>query len=158
MELLESDEASTDLSKITHIKASKKELSGLKVVGRIELVDPKSKSVDKREKQDKEAKPGGDNRCEHQRLSDEEKEKRRLEAKEKKEQYEARQEKRRIEGEKKKRKAQNKGRYEEKMQKVMAAQAKQKIQKKDALPEVNDQPQPLKRKTILGKFWQWLIS
>ena len=101
LELLESDEESIDLSKITHIKASKKELSGLKVVGRIELAEPKSKSTEKIENQEKEPGPERNNRHERQKLSNEEKEKRRLKAKEKKEQYEARQEKRRKEEEKK---------------------------------------------------------
>ena len=157
LELLEADEAS-DLSKITHIKAPKKELSGLKVVGRIELAEPKSKSVDKSENQEMEPKPVGYNRHEGQRLREEEKENRRLKAKDRKEEYEARQEKGRIEGEKKKRKAQNKARYEEKMQKVKAGLAKQKIQKEEVVPEVNDQPQAPKSKTILGKFWQWFNS
>ncbi len=156
LELLETDEASNELSKITLIKAPKKKLSGLKVVGRIELAEPKSKSAVKSEKEDKETKPVGDNRHERQRLTDEEKEKRRLKAKEKKEQYEARQEKRRIEVEKNKRKAQNKARYEEKMQKVKAGQPKKEIQKEDALLEVNDQHQPAKPKSILGKFWRWI--
>lgn len=154
LELLEADEASNDLSKITHIKAPKKELSGLKVVGRIELAESKSKSVDKSENQDKEPKPVGYNRHEGQRINEEEKDNRRLKAKEKKEQYQARQEKRRIEGEKKKRKAQNKARYEEKMQKVKAGQAKQKIQKEEVAPEAYDQPQAFKPITIFDKFWK----
>lgn len=153
LELLESDEASNDLSKITHIKAPKKELSGLKVVGRIELAEPKSKSTDSSENREIETKPVRNNRLESQRLSEEERTKRRLKAKEKKEQYEARQEKRRIEGEKKKRKAQNKARYEEKMQKVKASQAKNKIQKEEVAPEVNDQAQAFKPITIFDKFW-----
>ena len=152
LELLEADEASNDLSKITHIKAPKKELRGLKVVGRIELAEPKAKSVDKSEDQDKEPNPIASNKQQGQRLSEEEKENRRLKAKEKKEQYEARQKKRRLAGEKKKRKAQNKGRYEDKMMKVKAGQAKQKIQKEEVVPAVNDQPQAPKPKTILGKI------
>ena len=154
LELLESDEESPDLSNITHIKASKKELSGLKVVGRIELTEPRSKTAEKSEKEEKEPKPEKVNRHERQRLSDEEKEKRRLKAKEKKEQYEARQEKRRIVEEKKQKKAQNKARYQQKMQQIKASQPKQKIQKEDALPEVSDLPS--KPTSFLGKFWQWL--
>jgi hypothetical protein len=157
MELLETDEGSDELSKITLIKAPKIELSGLKVVGRIELAKPKSKSVDKSELQDKETKSAGNNRQEEQRLRVEERDNRRLKAKEKKEQFEVRQEKRRIEREKKRRKAQNKARYQEKMQKAKPGQAKHKIQEEEELvAEVNDLSQAPKSKTILGKFWQWL--
>lgn len=154
MELLEDDEASDDLSKITHIKAPKKELSGLKVVGKIELAEPKSKSVDQSENQDKAPISVRNKRHEGQRLSEEERTNRRIKAKENKEQFEARQEKRRIETEKKKRKAQNRVRYEEKMQKVKAAQAKQKMQKEEVVLEVNDQPQAFKPITIFDKFWK----
>lgn len=153
LELLESDEESPDLSNITHIKAAKKELSGLKVVGRIELTEPKSKSAEKIENQEKEPSLERINRHERQRLSDEEKEKRRLKAKEKNEEYEARKEKRRIEKEKKQKKAQNKMRYEQKMQQIKASQPKQKIQEEAALPEVNLPPKPT---SFLGKVWQWL--
>lgn len=154
LELLADDETSNDLSKITHIKAPKKELSGLKVVGRIELAEPKPKSVNKSEKQIKEPKPLGNNRRENQRLSEEEWDNRKLKAKEKKEQYEARQEKRRIEGEKKKKKVQNRARYQEKLQKVKADQAKPKMQKEEVIPEVNHQAQVFKPISIFDKFWK----
>lgn len=154
LELLEADEASNDLSKITHIKASKKELSGLKVVGRIKLAEPKNKPVGESENQDNEPNPVGYNRREGQQSREEEKDERRLKAIEKKEQYEARQEKRRREGEKKKRKAQNKVRYEEKMQKIKASQAKQKMYKEEVVPEVNREAQAFKPITIFDKFWK----
>ena len=154
LELLESDKESIELSKITHIKASKKELSGLKVVGKIELAEPKSKPTEKNESQDKELIPEKNNRHERQRISDGEKEKRRLKAKEKKEQFEVRQEKRRKEAEKKERKAMNKARYEQKMQRTKANQSKPKPIIQDVASEVNELPP--KPTTILGKFWNWL--
>jgi hypothetical protein len=154
LELLEDEEASADLSKITHIKAPKKELSGLKVVGKIELAEPKNNSVEKEKKLDKEVSIEEQGRRERQRKKDEEKEKRRLRAKEKKEQFEARQEKRRIEKEKKQKKAQNKARYQQKMQQLKPSQPKQIIQKEATLPEVNEQPD--KPRSFLGKIWQWL--
>ena len=155
LELLESEEEIPDLSNITHIKASKKELSGLKVVGKIELAEPIIKPAEKSEIEE-EVKPERNDRQERQRLYDEEREKRRLKAKEKKEQYEARQEKRRIEEEKKQKKAQNKARYEQKMQQVKASQSKQKIQKEDEIIEASDLELPSKPTSLLGKFWAWL--
>lgn len=154
MELLESDEASNDLSKITHIRASKKELSGLKVVGQVELSEPKSKLVDKSESQDNIPKPVPYNRRNGQRLNEEEKNNKRLKAIKKKEEFEARQEKRRIAEEKKKRKAQNKARYERKMQKVKAGQIKQIIPAEEIIDEVNDQPKAATRRSIWEMFWQ----
>ena len=81
LELLESEEV--DLSKITRIKAPKMELSGLKIVGKIDLPEPKSKTAEKSEQREKEAEP--DRNASHQRrqLSKEELEKRRLKAKKK---------------------------------------------------------------------------
>ena len=154
LELAETDESLNDLSKITHIKAPKKELSGLKVVGKIELAIPKSKSADKTEEKEKEDTSERNKKLEAQRKREEERDIRRLKEIEKKEQYETRQEKRKIEGEKKKRKAQNKVRYEEKMQKVKGEQVKQKAQKEEVAPEVNEQPQTYKPISIFDKFWK----
>ncbi|MCK5872929.1 MAG: hypothetical protein KAG26_08885, partial [Methylococcales bacterium] len=154
LEILEADEASDDLSKITHIKAPKQELSGLKVVGKIELAEPKPKSIDESESQDKEPKPARYNKKERQRLSEQEKGNRRRKVKEQKEQYEVRQEKKKIAVEKKKKKAQNKAHYEKKMQKVKAVYAKSKLQKEEVAPEVTNQPQAFKPITIFDKFWK----
>ena len=154
LELLESEEEIPDLSNITHIKASKKELSGLKVVGKIELAEPIVKPAEKSEIEEEEVKPERNDRQERQRLYDEEREKRRLKAKEKREQYGARQEKRRIEEEKKHKKAQNRARYEQKMQHVKASQLKQKIQKEEEIIEVSNLTS--KPTSLLGKFWAWL--
>lgn len=154
LELLDSEEDSPDLSNITHIKASKKELSGLKVVGKIELAELKSKIVEESKKEEIESKPKDVDRQERQRLYDEEREKRRLKAKEKKEAYEARQGKRRIEEEKKQKKAQNKARYEQQMQQIKTNQPKPNPVIQDSSPEVDELPP--KPTSFLGKFWAWL--
>ena len=49
LELLESEETPVDISKITLIKAPKRELDGLKVVGKIELPEPRAKRSEKNE-------------------------------------------------------------------------------------------------------------
>jgi hypothetical protein len=147
LELLESEETAIDLSKITLIKAPKKELSGLKVVGKIELPEPKNKTVKKSEL-----------RTGHQRrqLSEEELEKRRLKAKKRKEEYQVRQEKRRKEKEKKQRKALNEARYQQKLQRTKYNQLKHKdkTQGPQSSLEVKEPtPEP---KTLLGRFWRWM--
>ena len=154
IELLDSEETEVDLSNITLIKAPKKELDGLKVLGKIDLPEPKSKSDTISEQPEKKPKPDRYVKHDRQRLSDEERENRRLKAKKKKEDYERRQEKRRKEEEKKQKKALNKARYEQKMQQVKSSQPKQKAPSQDELPEVNDLPP--KPETILGKVWAWL--
>jgi len=152
MQLLEADEASKDLSKITHIKASKKELIGLKVVGKIELPESKSKSDDKSE--DQTSKPVVIKRSKSLQLSEEERNNRRQKIKGQKERYEARQEKQRIETEKEKKKAQNRARYKEKMQKVKPTQAKQKIPVEEIVVKENDQPKAFKSLSIFDWFWK----
>lgn len=154
IELLDSEETEVNLSNITLIKAPKKELDGLKVLGKIDLPKPKSKSDTIIEQPEKKPKPDRYVKHDRQRLSDEERENRRLKAKKKKEDYERRQEERRKEEEKKQKKALNKARYEQRMQQVKSSQPKHKAQSQDELPEVNDFPP--KPKAILGKFWAWL--
>jgi len=147
LELLESEESSVDLSKITLIKAPKKQLTGLKVVGKIELPEPKNKTVKKSEL-----------RSGHQRrqLSEEELEKRRLKAKKKKEEYQVRQEKRRKEKEKKQRKALNEARYQQKMQRTKYNQLKHKDKTQGPQSSSEEKEQRPKPKTLLGKFWRWM--
>ncbi len=154
MQLLEADEASNNLNHITHIKASKKELSGLKVVGKIELPEPKNKLVVESKNQEKTPSAGAIKRPKSQQLSIEEKDKRRLKILAQKEQYDARQEKRIIKAENNKRRAKNKVRYEEKMQKVKAGRAIQKIPKEEAEPEISDRPQAAKPIAIFDWFWK----
>jgi len=154
IELMDSEDTEVDLSSITLIKAPKKELDGLKVLGKIDLPEPKSKKSSKSEEQILEQDTEREKRQERQRLRDEDQEKRRLNAKRKKEEYEGRQEVRRKNEKKKLKKAFNKDRYEKKMQQIKASQPKPEIQKEDISSEVNDiAPKP---KTILGKFWNWL--
>ncbi|MEP3682052.1 MAG: hypothetical protein ABJM98_04775, partial [Ekhidna sp.] len=96
LEMLESEEIPAELAKIKLIKAPKKELSGLKVLGKVDLPEPKKKS-ELEEEQEK--KSNRERKYQRPQLSEEEKEKRRLKAKRKQEAYEAREEKRRTEQE-----------------------------------------------------------
>ena len=154
LEILESEEESPDLSKITLIKAPKKELEGLKVVGKIELPEPKIKKTEETETSKKEDIRGKRNRKQRPQLSEEEKEKNRLKAKRKKEQYEARQEKRRKAKEKQRRKALNKARYQEKLQKHKDTQPKPKAKSEES--STTDAATQAPPKTIFGKFWRWM--
>ncbi|GJM27822.1 MAG: hypothetical protein DHS20C17_04570 [Cyclobacteriaceae bacterium] len=157
LELLESDESPADLDKITLIKAPKKELAGLKVVGKIELAEPKRKSAEKTA-QKKEADTGRNRGGrQHEPLSAEEREKRRLEAKKRKEDYEAREERRRKAREKKQKKALNKARYQQKLQRANVNPQKHK-ELTTSQPALNTEPQPAPPKTLLGRFWQWMTT
>ena len=152
MELLEDEEQEVDLSNITLIKAPKKELEGLKVVGKIELPEPKPKAKAK-----KEAKEPKNRRSDAGNLSPEEREKRRLKAKKRKEAYEERQERRRKEKEKKRRKALNKARYQQKVQQAKANKLKHKHQQ-PKVEEVAIEEPPAPPKTLLGRFWRWMTT
>ena len=151
LELLESEESSVDLEKITLIKAPKKELEGLKVVGKIELAEPKKPEV-----KDDELKPRKGDQNRRPLLSEEEREKRRLRAKQKKEQFEARQEKREREREERRKKALKEAHYQQKLQ-----QAKTKLPKRKdkSQKEISEQEAPEQRPaptSVFGKFWRWL--
>jgi len=157
LELLESEENSPELDKITLIKASKRELEGLKVLGKIELpeVEPRKKGQKKeRAEQDaKSKKTSGQQR----KLTTEELEARRLKAKKKQQAYQARQEKRRKEKEKKRRKAINKARYQEKLKKAKVL--KQKNKTKSVVEENTSSkhsPTTTPPKTLIGRLWRWL--
>ena len=157
LELLESEETPEEISKITLIKAPKRELDGLKVVGKIDLPEPKVRSREKN-KESKESQEGTSSRSgkKSNQLTEEEKEKRRLRAKSKKEAYEARQEKRRKAKEKQRRKELNRLRYQQKLQrsKPIATKTKDQVQE---MPELNEVPiSTPPPKTLLGKFWRWL--
>jgi len=156
LELLESEESSIDLSKITLIKAPKKQLTGLKVVGKIELPEPKNKTVKKSELREEKPKPIRYSGHQHRQLSKEELENRRLKAKKKEEDYQARKEKREKEKAKKQKKALNEARYQQKLQRTKYNQLKHKdkTQSPQWSSEVKEQrPKP---KTLLGKFWRWM--
>lgn len=147
LELLESEEEPLDLEKIKLIKAPKRELSGLKVLGKVELPEPKKKEEKETEEQKSEARK-------RSKLSEEEREKRRLRAKQKKEAYDARQEKRKIEQEKRKQKAKKEAHYKQQLQKAQTQKSKQKV--KEPEPIIPTEPQKSKPKTWVGKFFRWL--
>jgi hypothetical protein len=155
LELLESEDEPVDLSKITLIKAPKKELDGLKVVGRIELPEPKPRTPRKSGPPGSGPNTSKNRREHHQQLSEEESEKRRLMAKKRKEEYEARQEKRRKEKEKRQKKALNKARYQQKLEQAKASQLKHKPvpPKQETASRAELVPAP--PKTWLGKLWKW---
>ena len=159
IELLDSEDEEVDLSDITLIKAPKKELEGLKVVGKIDLPEPKPKSEEKeKEKSPRDGSRGKKSRnSKRNELSAEEKEKRRLRAKRKKEEYEARQKKKRQQEEAEKLKARKKAHYEQKLKKKQAAaRAKVKESKEQEKPELIPVAQkPAKPKSSLGRFWAW---
>ncbi|MEP1096401.1 MAG: hypothetical protein ABJG78_14890 [Cyclobacteriaceae bacterium] len=158
LELLESEEESIDLSKITLIKAPKKELDGLKVVGKIEIAEPKAEVAEKNEDQPTKPKFDSEILALRQQQREELREQRRLIAKKKEEEHKARQEKRAKDREKKKVKAQKEAHYKSKLKqnpsKRVKPKAKNQAQQHRPSTEVIDQrPKP---KTLLGKFWRWL--
>lgn len=154
LELLDSEDPEVDLSKITHIKVAKQELSGLKVVGKIELEEEKPKKVDKREDSEKVLNP--DKSTRRRLVSDEELEIRRIAAKEKKEEYQVRQKKRRIEKEKKQKKALKEANYKKNFQKNKSNQPKQKPKAQEPETSIEVKKTRPKAKTFFGKFWRWL--
>lgn len=151
LEMLESGNAPTDLDKIKLIKAAKRELSGLKVLGKVDLPEPK-----KKEEQKEAESRGLDQQKRRPQLSEEEKERRRLKAKRKKEAFEARQEKRRKEQEARQLKELKAQHYKQKLQKVEVVKHKQVI-KDDPQPnrEIPKNPRP-EPKTWFGKWWRWM--
>lgn len=155
LELLESEDTPVDLDKITLIKAPKKELDGLKVVGKIELPEQKDKTEEP-EQAEKEPKTDRSSRQRRRLVSDEELEERRLKAKRKKEENEARQEERRKAKEKKRRKSVREAHYQQKMQQIKSSQPKlTKTESQPVTSEEEEEPRPEPR-TIFGKFWRWM--
>ncbi|WP_420319138.1 hypothetical protein [Ekhidna sp.] len=155
LELLESEETPVDLEKIKLIKAPKKELSGLKVLGKVDLPEPKKKIVNEEEEA-----PASDRNRRNKRspLTDEEREQRRLKAKRKKEAYEARQEKRRKEQETQRLKELKAKHYEQKLKNEQVNKKKKSTPKtkqtEAKIETANDsRPEP---KTWLGKWWRWM--
>ena len=151
LELMENEEASSDLEKVKLIKAPKKELPGLKVLGKVDLPEPKKKAEQEGQKKKSE-------RNRRPQLSEEEKEKRRLKAKRKKEAYEALQEKKRKEQEARRLKELKARHYQEKLRKAKIKKQKKEVarakqeQSNEALP-VTSKKEP---KTWLGKWWRWM--
>ena len=157
LELLESEEASIDLSRITRIKAPKKQLDGLKVVGKIELPEPKNKSEKVSEIPEQKPKSDRNGRNRSNKVSEEEREKRRLKAKKKKEQYETHQKERRRQKEKRAIKARKEAHYRQKIQAAKPIQPKLKvIEEKEELEILKVKDEQPKPKTFFGKIWRWL--
>ncbi|WP_462249861.1 hypothetical protein [Ekhidna sp.] len=162
LEMLESEENPADLDKIKLIKAPKKELSGLKVLGKVELPEPKKKEDKKKEPPtesefvtEKDLREYRHPRKKRQPLTAEEKEKRRLKAKRKQEEYEARKEKRRKQKESQEKKARKEAHYKQKLDSVKAVKEKRKAKEQTPVLIENTDKRPAP-KTILGKFWRWM--
>jgi hypothetical protein len=158
LELLESEENTVDLSKITRITAAKKELDGLKVIGKIELPEPKKKIQEKEnDHQDKQRNTGRKGSEERPQVSADEAEKRRLWGKQKREENELRLERKRKEKEKQELKAMKEAHYKKKLGQPKAKPLKQKEPEQQiestTIEVVEQLPEP---NTVLGKFWKWL--
>lgn len=170
MELLESEEEAPDLDKIKLIKAAKKELSGLKVIGKVDLPEPKKKEVSEEEASEKEV--SSSRRNDRPKISDEEREKRRLKAKQKKEEFAAREKRRAKEKEEKERRDRNASHYKQKLSQPKPKKQKQKPKKTvtvAATPSVvvptatSALPKKAKVKkeqptSALGKMWKWITN
>ena len=161
LEMLESEEASADLNKIRLIKAPKKELAGLKVVGKVDLPEPKKK--EEKPKEEKDTVTERDlreyrqpRRKKRPPLTEEEKEKRRLKAKAKKEAYEAREEKRHKEREAQRLKELKQAHYKQNLQKAEVKKQKQKKKTDPITTQEKRKDTRPKPKTWLGKWWRWM--
>lgn len=162
IEMLDSEEEPpANLSKIKLIKAPKKELSGLKVVGKIDLPAPVQKEAKKEEKEEKEVVTERDLRDyrypkkkRKEPLTKEEKEKRRLQAKKRREESQERKEKKLKKIEEARKKARQEEHYRQSLAKSTLAQKKS--SGKPSSKKSNPDPSETKPKTILGKFWRWL--
>ena len=154
LEMLESEKKSIDLDKITLIKAPKKKLEGLKVVGQIDLPEPKRKTLDTDDKN--EAKSGKNVRPQSQQATDEEREKKRLEAKKKKKAYEASLNARRKERKKREAKRRKEAHYLQKIRTTPPINPKVKISVETKQEVTSMEDKPPQSETILGKIWRWL--
>lgn len=158
--MLESEEVPADLDKIKLIKAPKKELAGLKMVGKIDLPEPKKKETKDEEAEEKKERS---NRNKRPQLSEEEKEKRRLKYKKKQEQFEAREAKRKKEKEERERRERNASHYKQKLVQPKPKKLKQKSKKKPQEQPV--QKNHLSKKiaekkptSFFGKLKNWLTN
>lgn len=151
LELLESEgETGIDLSKIKIIKASKRELSGLKIVGKIELTEPISKKTEKKEATEKSTKTDKRTRNQQSELNQEDLEKKRARIKKNREAYEKRQERQKV----REAKAQKRVHYERKLSPTKTKQQKQKVVKERTMPRAAEQS--TQKMSLWGKFWKWL--
>ncbi len=160
LELVESGEVSEEeLKKIKRLKAPKKELAGLKVLGKIELPEPKKKEP-KQEATIKRSKSKPE-------LSEEEKESRRLRAKRKREQALRLEEKKQKEQEIRLLKRRKEAHYKSQLkQEKLESEARKKRQRyhndpvhtDDIAAHTTPQAPTTVPKTVLRKLWKWLNS
>ncbi len=154
LEMIEAGEIPADLDKIKLIKAPKKELAGLKVLGKVELPEPRKKE----KPEEKQVNERGRNERPH--LSEQEREKRRLEAKRKREAHEAKIENRRKEREQKELKKRKEAHYRQKLEKANATAATPQKRKTEEPSVQAEKPVPTppaaQPKSVFGKFWRWL--
>lgn len=156
MELLESEDGAEGLKGITLIKAPKKELGGLKVVGKIDLPEPKPKRTEKSENSDQEDNPARGGRHARKVFSEEERQKRRERARQKKQEAEARKAARQKEKELREIKARKQAHYQQKVkrQPPKANQDNTPRAPQRVMPEIiNEQPE---NTSWLSRFWKWL--
>ncbi len=158
------DESETLAKKVALIKAPKVELQGLKVLGKIELPQPKTKEQSTEEeevkgaKKEKPEKTGKGKFANRKPLSPEQREKKRQELREKnrkKQEWEAHKQKLR---ESRQKKAAREEFYKKQVLANVAVDSdvkpvKKKTKKKQSAPKAPKKPAP---KTVLGKFWRWL--
>ena len=156
--LLEAEDSEVDLTKITRIKAPKRDLEGLKVVGKIELPEPKQKTTKAETEQEEEPEVRYYKKPRRPKLTEEQLEERRLRAKKKKAAHEARLEKSRKEKAFRDQKKRKKAHYEEQIKTAPSHSAKKKgksnpshTSTSKSLSKSKDKP-----KTVFGKFWRWL--
>lgn len=157
--LLEDENAQIDLSSITHIKAPKRALEGLKVVGKIDLPDPKTKKEsEKKDAVDEQGQSrNGNGRQQNRQLSEEERERKRLKEKNQREKRERRKEEQRKEKERQALKALKEAHYREKLERRKSKQPQHlRGTDKNANDQNQQENQVSKPKTLLGKFWRWL--
>lgn len=163
-ELNAEDEEGPVVANFDVIKAPKVELPGLKVVGKIELPEPTPKKEEENEEPEevieatdatKETKVIRHHRKNSKkRLTDGDREARRLKNKREREKRIARQEARKKQQEEKRLKQLKEAHYKEKISKPVTAVTKPKKKKNNKSTETKDnRPKP---KTLLGKFWRWL--
>ncbi len=161
LEIIESEEILTDLQKIKLIKAPKKELAGLKVLGKIEIPEDPRRKNKKKETEWSAVDP------EQKQKLEEKKENKRVRAKIKKEAYEERQTKKEKDKERARRKNLKKAYYRERLSKKNTHSAPTKQHKPNRKAYLTTEEGETKEKsiqqkkqpkTVFGKFWQWLNS
>lgn len=156
MELLESEEVSPELDEITLIRAPKRELDGLKVIGKIELPEPRVKSSEKTDQPEKEQNPKRLSRQQRAEISEAERKKRVLTAKKKRAEEASRKEKQQKEREKQEIRARKEEHYRKKvkLKKADPNQPKRVLPPQKVLVDIVDERPP--SGSVFSRFWRWL--